>query len=69
MIRKLYSLVSGEIAEDNQDSQSNHDILLPGHLYAMIVKEKIQEWLVGIKLAMLKDIRRGLVKDYSNGLF
>jgi len=45
MIRKLYTLVSGECGTDNPDAASNQDILLPGSLYGMIIKEKLDEWL------------------------
>lgn len=49
MIRKLYAVVSGAACPDNPDSPQHHEILLPGHLYNMIIKEKIYDWLVSIK--------------------
>ncbi|KXT02325.1 hypothetical protein AC578_201 [Pseudocercospora eumusae] len=48
MIRKLYALVEGECAVDNPDAVQNQEILLPGALYGMIVKERIEEWLNSI---------------------
>ncbi len=42
MIRKLYGFVSGEVVEDNSDSLMNQEMLLPGHLYLMFLKEKLQ---------------------------
>lgn len=45
MIEKLYALVSGEILPDNLDSLQNHEVLLPGHLYLMFLKEKLEESL------------------------
>lgn len=54
MIRKLYSLASGEIGPDNADSPMNFELLLPGHVYLMFLKEKMQEWLVGVKLILNK---------------
>ncbi len=41
MIRKLYAFVSGEVVEDNSDSLMNQELLLPGHLYLMFLKEKM----------------------------
>lgn len=41
MARKLYGFVAGDVVEDNADSLMNQEILLPGHLYTMVVKEKI----------------------------
>ena len=52
MIRKLYSLAAGDCAADNPDVVSNQEILLPGFLYGMIVKEKLEEWLGSIRLAI-----------------
>ena len=49
MIRKLYCLVNGECAADNPDTVSNQEILLPGFLYGMIIKEKIDDWLRSIQ--------------------
>nr|POE77989.1 dna-directed rna polymerase i subunit rpa2 [Quercus suber] len=52
MIRKLYALVEGECAVDNPDAVSNQEILLPGFLYGMIVKERVEEWLSSIGLSL-----------------
>lgn len=52
MTRKLYSLVEGECAVDNPDAVQNQEILLPGILYGMIVKERIEEWLGSIGLVL-----------------
>ncbi|GAM85558.1 hypothetical protein ANO11243_035650 [Dothideomycetidae sp. 11243] len=52
MIRKLYALVEGECAVDNPDAVQNQEILLPGFLYGMIIKEKIDEWLLSIRPAL-----------------
>lgn len=42
MIKKTYSLASGQLKADNPDALSNQEIMLPGHLYLMILKEKLQ---------------------------
>ena len=49
MIRKLYTLVAGDCPADNPDAVSNQEILLPGFLYGMIIKEKIDDWLRNIQ--------------------
>lgn len=54
MIRKLYALASGEIGPDNVDSPMNFELLLPGHVYLMFLKEKLQEWLVNMRLILNK---------------
>lgn len=38
MVDKLYSLVDGRIEPDNLDALCNHEVLLPGHLYLMIIR-------------------------------
>ena len=38
MIDKLYALVAGEIMPENLDSLASHEILLPGHIYLMILR-------------------------------
>ena len=54
MVRKLYALAEGECAVDNPDAVQNQEILLPGLLYGMIVKERIEEWLYSVG-ASLRD--------------
>ena len=49
MIRKLYCLVAGDCAVDNPDAVSNHEILLPGFLYGMIIKERLEEYISSIR--------------------
>lgn len=50
MLRKLYAFVQGRCREDRPDALANHELLLPGHLFGMIVKERLENWLekVGI---------------------
>ena len=48
MAKKLYTLVAGECAVDNPDAVSNQEILLGGFLYGMIIKERLEDWLVSI---------------------
>lgn len=47
MIKKTYSLAAGQLKADNPDALSNQEILLPGHLYLMILKEKLQVCATG----------------------
>lgn len=56
MLRKLYAFAKGEVREDNSDSIMNHELLLPGHLYLMILKEKLQEMLAILRTNIMKDV-------------
>lgn len=58
MTQKLYSLVAGDCCADNPDSPQLQEVLLPGHLYASIIKEKILDYLVSIKTQIKTDMRR-----------
>uniref|UniRef100_A0AAV1UUX8 DNA-directed RNA polymerase subunit beta n=1 Tax=Peronospora matthiolae TaxID=2874970 RepID=A0AAV1UUX8_9STRA len=66
MLRKLYAFAKGDIPEDNSDSVMNHELLLPGHLYLMIMKEKLQESLAAIRANILKETqnkKKSIVMD------
>jgi DNA-directed RNA polymerase I subunit RPA2 len=67
MLRKLYSLVSGASCPDNPDSPQHHEVLLPGFLYGMIIKERFDECLNGVKAQMLQDIQQGKAKEFTSG--
>lgn len=60
MIRKLYALVGGECCADNPDSPQHQEILMPGFLYGMIIKEKLDEVLNGIRAQIAQDVRRNV---------
>lgn len=59
MLRKLYSLVAGQCCADNPDSPQHQEILLPGSLYGMIVKERLEEALVQVRNQIAADVRKG----------
>jgi DNA-directed RNA polymerase beta subunit len=46
MARRLYLFTEGKLLQDNPDSTANHDVLLVGHLFTMLMSEQIQ---VGLK--------------------
>ena len=45
MARKLYLLSAERVAPDNLDSLNTQEVLLPGHLYLMVLREKLEELL------------------------
>ncbi|GLD94016.1 hypothetical protein PINS_up002627 [Pythium insidiosum] len=68
MLRKLYAFAKGDIREDNSDSVMNHELLLPGHLYGMILKEKLQEMLAATRSNILKAVqtsKKAVVMDQA----
>ena len=58
MLRKLFALVSGECRPDNPDSPQHQEILLPGYLYGMIVKERLEEALTQVQKQIDQDLKR-----------
>jgi DNA-directed RNA polymerase I subunit RPA2 len=69
MIRKLYALVEGECAVDNPDAVQNQEVLLGGHLYGMILKEKLDEWLGSLRFALNDWGRRTEWAPFNSQLF
>ncbi|XP_028784333.1 DNA-directed RNA polymerase I subunit 2 isoform X2 [Neltuma alba] len=45
MLQKLFSLIDQTSVPDSPDSLQNQEVLLPGHLITIYLKEKIEEWL------------------------
>lgn len=66
MVRKLYALVAGDCTPENPDSTQNHEILLGGFLYGMIIKEKIDEYLQSIRTQIQVDINRGVAVNFKD---
>ncbi len=58
MMQRLFLLVQEKIKPDNVDAMSAHEALLPGYLYAMILKEALYDWLHGVRGSIIRDIRR-----------
>lgn len=59
MLRKLYASVSASCCGDNPDSPQHQEVLLPGSLYGMIIKERMEEVLFNIRNQIAQDVRRG----------
>ncbi|KAF8897916.1 hypothetical protein BD779DRAFT_1432675 [Infundibulicybe gibba] len=66
MLRKLYAVVSASACADNPDSPQHQEVLLPGSLYAMIIKERMEEILNQIRLNISTDVRNGVVVDFND---
>ncbi|KAJ2900304.1 hypothetical protein IWW38_000563 [Coemansia aciculifera] len=66
MVRKLYAVVSGECQEDNPDTQQLQEVYMPGHLYLSIIKEKIEDFLYGIRMEISKNARNQKADLYNN---
>lgn len=66
MLRKVYSLVSGACCADNPDSAQHQEVLLPGSLYGMIIKERLDEILNQLRSTISLDVRNGIPVDFND---
>ena len=57
MLRKLLCFAQDGCLPDNPDAFANHELLLPGHLMSMMLRERLEELLVGVRALVLKDYR------------
>ncbi|XP_073226010.1 DNA-directed RNA polymerase I subunit 2-like isoform X2 [Cicer arietinum] len=58
MLQKLFSLIDQTSVPDNPDSLQNQEVLLPGHLITLYLKEKLEEWLQKGKRLLLDEIEK-----------
>lgn len=54
MTRKLFTFAKQECMEENPDSIMCQEVLTPGQLYLMFLKERLTAWLVSVKLSFDK---------------
>ncbi|KAF9594003.1 hypothetical protein IFM89_026715 [Coptis chinensis] len=45
MLQKLFAFIDHRATEDNTDALQNHEVLQPGHLITIYLKDKLHEWL------------------------
>ncbi|XP_074576381.1 DNA-directed RNA polymerase I subunit 2-like [Curcuma longa] len=58
MLQKLYALVDQTAAPDNPDTLQHQEVLLPGHLIAIYLKEKLQVWLRKARQQLLDELAK-----------
>ncbi|KAK9124857.1 hypothetical protein Scep_013703 [Stephania cephalantha] len=58
MLQKLFALVDHTAAPDNLDALQNQEVLLPGHLIAIYLKEKLQEWLYKTRKLLKEELQK-----------
>ncbi|XP_034079920.1 DNA-directed RNA polymerase I subunit RPA2 isoform X2 [Gymnodraco acuticeps] len=54
MTRKLFTFAKQECMEENPDSIMCQEVLTPGQLYLMFMKERMSAWLLSVKLSFEK---------------
>ncbi|XP_020237492.1 DNA-directed RNA polymerase I subunit 2 [Cajanus cajan] len=67
MLQKLFSLIDQTSVPDNPDSLQNQEVLLPGHLITLYLKEKLEDWLEKGRRLLLDEIKKKSKKfDFSD---
>ncbi len=66
MTQKLFALVDGRIVADNMDTSMHHELLLPGPLIAMFVREQLQDWLTAVGRGYATQAAKVHTVDYSS---
>ncbi|XP_015771434.1 PREDICTED: DNA-directed RNA polymerase I subunit RPA2-like [Acropora digitifera] len=57
MARKLFAFAQDKCAEESADNPMLQEVLLPGHLYNMCLKEKLESWLYHVRANLEKSIK------------
>lgn len=65
MIRKLLSFVRGDTLGDNPDAMMFQEVLLPGHLYTIYLREKIEEFLRAAASVFRRDLGKEKTRDMA----
>ncbi|KAJ1154285.1 hypothetical protein NDU88_007038 [Pleurodeles waltl] len=66
--RKLFALAKEECTEENPDSLMNQEVLTPGRLYLMFLKEQMEAWLLSVRLALEKKSQKSTITITSDNL-
>ncbi|KAK3108488.1 hypothetical protein FSP39_008990 [Pinctada imbricata] len=67
MTRKLFAFAKGECAAESADNPMFQEVLLGGHLYLMVLKEKIENWLLSLKVSIIRTARTKALQEYHLG--
>jgi DNA-directed RNA polymerase I subunit RPA2 len=57
MIQKLFAFVCGACQEDNPDALAHHEVLLPGHILANVIKDQFDTFLKSFKTSLESDAK------------
>jgi DNA-directed RNA polymerase I subunit RPA2 len=66
MMQKLFSLVQKKCCVEGADGLMMHELLLGGHLYLQLLKERMQIWLHFLKSLILKKVKTAASSTLTN---
>ena len=67
MTRKLFAFGAERCAEEGQDAVMMQEVALAGHTYLALLKDRLANWLNGVRLSVLKQQRmaKTAVRDFK----
>jgi DNA-directed RNA polymerase I subunit RPA2 len=69
MMQKLFCVVQNKCCVEGADGLMMHELLLGGHLYLQLLKEKMQVWLQVLKSVILKKAKPNVGLTLTNSKF
>nr|WCZ58694.1 DNA-directed RNA polymerase I subunit RPA2 [Seculamonas ecuadoriensis] len=66
ILQKLYALVKGDITSDSPDSPIFQEILMGPHVYLMLLKDKLQDYLGTLKAIAIKESRSDKFRGFND---
>jgi len=66
LARKLVAVVRGRVETDNPDALTHQELLLPGHLYLVYLKERLGLLLEGTRKLVMRDLRLERTRETTN---
>lgn len=68
MTQKLFALAQDKCKPEGVDTTMMHELLLGGHLYLQVLKEKLQGWLHGLRISVMKRSQTGKFSMTQNDI-
>ncbi|GIY37975.1 DNA-directed RNA polymerase I subunit RPA2 [Caerostris darwini] len=68
MIQKLFAVVKNECIIESVDDPMNQEILTPGSLYLIILKERMYSWLTSLRIYIEKKLKTSKTSTLTHAL-
>ncbi|KAL8613329.1 hypothetical protein ACOMHN_052569 [Nucella lapillus] len=68
MTRKLLAFAQGQCCEESADNPMNQELLLSGHLMLMMLREKLEGWLILLKNLLIKTLQKSGQAELDSGV-
>ncbi|XP_054714487.1 DNA-directed RNA polymerase I subunit RPA2-like [Uloborus diversus] len=69
MVKKLFAVVKNECALESPDNPMNQEVLLPGHLYLLVLKEKLYAWQLSLRFTLERKMKAAKTMTITQSIF